>query len=97
MNKETQAFMDIVILAVIGLVFLIAMTLIASSHEWYDKWCCDGKDCGPVEKEPPSTKGGYLINGQIFPFDKVRASKDNRWHVCIWGGKVRCVYAPMSF
>lgn len=96
MNDKTT-FGDMIVLGVVGLVFLIAMTLVAKSHEWYDPYCCNGQDCGPVEKEPTTTKGGYLINGQVFPFSKVRASKDNRFHVCIWGGKVRCVYAPMSF
>jgi len=78
-------------------------------HMWYDKKCCDNKDCAPVIKmvRHPNNTGWIVTTKQTTGFvsdefieKEAKPSKDGQWHACIIMGEfeedkyVRCVYKP---
>ena len=79
-----------------------------ASDAWVDKSisktgerCCDaGKDCHKVPAERVmSHRDGVILpdyNNAVIPGDQIMPSEDGRYWVCIWGGKVRCFFAPYS-
>ena len=69
--------------------------------DWYDKDCCDNRDCRPVAKhdEPEAIMHGnepaYRFHGLIFIRKQFRKSQDERFHVCIRPtGLPLCIYLP---
>jgi hypothetical protein len=88
---------------------LVALLLVASfearhadAHEWFSgkrnaqglPCCSPQRDCRPVEARVVS--GGYLVDGVLIPESEAQPSEDERFHICIWGGKRRCFFAPMT-
>ena len=81
------------------------------AHSWYPKECCHNDDCAPVENVEPivpsgggapqllvTTKRGTTLVPSDFP---MRASKDNRMHICVRGNEygrddVMCLFVPPS-
>lgn len=61
-------------------------------HDWYDADCCNNADCKPIEScsEMEEVKEGVKWNGYLFR--KVRPSKDDKCHVCIFRGIPQCAY-----
>lgn len=82
----------------------------ARGHEWYDPWCCSGKDCERIASESVRpVDGGYVVTvlpGQhpmvtkphtfMVPADKTRTSLDGDYHICLFPTEndMRCFYVP---
>lgn len=74
----------------------------AQAHEWFTgkrnsqglPCCSPQRDCRPVEARVVA--GGYLVDGVLIPESEAQPSEDDRFHICIWGGKRRCFFAPMT-
>lgn len=82
----------------------------ASAHDWYSglrnelgESCCGGSDCGPVPKTTVRiARTGYVVKVRmggvetemLVPFARVRNSIDEDFHACIWGGEIKCFFAP---
>lgn len=66
------------------------------AHSWYDRWCCDERDCAPIAAEQVVvTPQGYRVQDAIVAFGDARVSMDRDYHVCRWpDGSIRCFYAP---
>lgn len=71
---------------------LLGMSALASyvlAHEFYDWWCCDGKDCMEYRGEVEVTKQGYYVPefNQLIPFkdatgvNKYAAEAGTRYNV----------------
>lgn len=100
------------------IVFLCAFKLAvggAHAHSWYDRDCCSHRDCFSVVKMMTRPDGTlFLLNngeqvmvsnyyfGLLQRAGKLRASKDDNWHVCYRDYKfghfnervAECVYSP---
>jgi hypothetical protein len=85
------------------LALAIAVAVVGASkkvkaHSWYDIECCSHHDCKPTAvddlSEQPDGSWKHLPTGLIFARDKVKPSKDNKFHVCIrpHDQKPLCVY-----
>ena len=84
----------------------LAGVIIASpaiAHDWYDKGCCDDRDCHPEQGRVVSTPKGYLVErlGELVPYGskKIRRSQDKRFHTCEYPytydqSTIRCLYVP---
>jgi hypothetical protein len=77
----------------------------AGQPHWYDRSCCDMRDCEPVEEGAvtPLDNGDYFVryhtsNGFIVErlFKRgssgIKQSKDEKDHACAIGSTVVCVY-----
>lgn len=63
----------------------------------YPPECCGNGDCVMVHDASRirTVKGGYLIDGHYFIAHRdTRLSPDGQWHVCIYGGKLYCLFRP---
>lgn len=81
------------------LILLLSLASPALCHDWYDAACCSGKDCAPIRNEfvkPVSTGYAITLGEQVFvvPYQVARPSLDERYHVCVSAGAIRCLYAP---
>jgi len=74
------------------------LSIPALSHSWYDPWCCNDRDCHPVDKELVTARpDGYHVQGydRVVPYSEARPSGDADFHICeIPTGHIRCFYAP---
>ena len=77
---------------------------IASSfgHSWYDASCCSNRDCHPVNAEDvielENGSWKYLPLNIVFTKDKVKPSRDGKFHVC-YGPESHypfCIYILMG-
>ena len=91
-------------------VVLFSFTNLLFAHEWYDKNCCDDRDCKPSpEGSVKVTQQGYLVYPQnglerpvLVPFrdERIKGSADNGYHTCVVSsemskdGWIRCLYVP---
>ena len=80
----------------ISIFFSIFLSTNAYAHSWYDKDCCDIRDCAPVIKRE-KVKGGWVLQTKFgvaflpqrvldMPESKsisIRQSQDLKWHACI--------------
>lgn len=96
-----------IVAALCFVLFLVFYPRPAVSHGWYDVDCCDTKDCAPAPEGAviPSDKG-YRVSmkspitpnwvDELIPYgsDKIRFSRDEKFHVCIPYEAVRCLYVP---
>ncbi len=74
---------------------MLAVTTAASAHSWYDQGCCSDQDCHPIPPDQVQmTPAGYRVNGTVVPYSSARPSLDRDFHICIYAGQVRCLYAP---
>jgi len=86
---------------------LVSATSDAGAHSWYTglhnekgEACCGDRDCGAdlnltdVEGRP----GGFYIKSlnAFVTSDRVKPAveDDGYYHVCFWGGQVRCFFYP---
>lgn len=92
---------------ILALVFTVAATVLAYSHEWYDYDCCDTRDCYPLPgdaiiqensaagnwyAEWISPKTGKHIKGFVAP-NNVRDTQNHQIHGCeTLYGTPRCLY-----
>lgn len=78
-------------------------------HSWYDRDCCDDRDCRPAAPDEVQVNPtGYLVTVTIDGFtaskqfrkdeSAVRMSQDGRYHVCVqrFGQSISfyCLYVP---
>lgn len=81
-------------------IFLVVLGVNAvNSHSWYDPWCCNNTDCGPLKPEQIRvTSEGYHIKEEFFiPHgdERIRVSRDWDYHFCEYPkGEARCFYVP---
>lgn len=73
---------------------------------WYDRSCCDTRDCEPVEAGAIMPEAGgfrvrYLTSDGVvaegfLPFSStgIRPSRDGLEHACAIGARVMCIYLP---
>lgn len=63
-------------LLLLSLLALLSQTAIA--HEFYDPWCCNGRDCKPYTKEVRETPEGYFLPdyGVTIPYRNAAGSRD---------------------
>lgn len=80
------------------------------AHSWYDKDCCDIRDCEPMTEDYLPVEGGMYVlpNGERVSVDKTRPSLDGKFHWCrsiAWAegqkrtlirpaDKPNCLYVP---
>lgn len=50
----------------IAALFLVVVMSAAYSHEWYDKDCCDDKDCTRVERMEFKPNGDTVVYTKMF-------------------------------
>lgn len=76
--------------------------------DWYDRDCCDNRDCHPVDDQKEIEAETYLDQptfrytprdgspSVLFPKNstKWRPSQDERFHVCVFQGMPLCIYIP---
>jgi hypothetical protein len=72
---------------------------VASSHDWYPKECCSGKDCAPLAANQVTrvANGYWIYNRQFWARDKIKQySPDGQYHVCKNPGaeKAHCFFPP---
>jgi hypothetical protein len=91
--------------AILACLLLLASS-VAWAHDFYTgakngigESCCGMNDCFPIPNEEVRlTPRGYavLFNGAFVdvPRSHVLHSPDGRFHKCVWGGEVKCFYAP---
>jgi len=91
----------------LAVLVLLVTTPNAGAHSWYTglhnekgEACCGGTDCGAdldvkdVEERP----GGFYIRSlnTFVTSDRAKPAMedDGYYHVCFWGGQVRCFFYP---
>jgi hypothetical protein len=86
----------LIILAVLAAYFY---PLFVMAHEFYDPWCCDGRDCAPYTGVVETTPEGFFIPefNHLVPYNKARydmpGDDPNEFHLCEYPkGTVRCFY-----
>lgn len=89
---------------VVALCILVALVSGVRAHSWYDPDCCSGNDCQPVQSisfvaSDPASLPVMIVTTSIgtqpvTKETKIRQSKDNQMHACIWYGKLLCLYLP---
>lgn len=92
---------------------LLAAHLVASpvaAHDWYERECCDTRDCAPVPTATIQwTEQGWVIEvpagghpmlrrsrRYLVPDRQTRPSRDGGWHLCIAAGVLLCTYRPQA-
>lgn len=89
--------------AVVLLILLVAVALTqAFGHEAETGWtyppeCCGNNDCEMIHDASRirAVDNGFLIDGHYYIAQRdTRVSPDGRWHVCIFNGKLYCVFRP---
>lgn len=86
--------------------FAATMHTPAQSHGWYERACCDERDCEPLPLDAVTlTPQGYHVryismNGnaidQVVPRARVRPSHDGGYHGCAVATLVICLYVPLD-
>lgn len=102
----TKAFIAGALLAIVLFVGALAFAGKVKAHSWYDKECCDVRDCEPLSPDRVKvTPEGYVTpDGQLVPFGQARVSADKDFHWCKYQKdstkvihpheKRMCFYAP---
>lgn len=94
------------IIAALAFLAVVALAKPARSHSWYDPDCCSDRDCEAVSnvsfvasdpKSPPSMVVTTSFGTKpVTPQTKIRESKDNKLHACIYQERLICLYVPPS-
>jgi hypothetical protein len=91
------------LILVMAVVATGALAARAFAHNWYDPWCCNLRDCGPVPEGTSVLQdedGAWVtFPGQAprrFERASYRPSQDRRVHTCIYQEQNRCLYLPMG-
>jgi hypothetical protein len=85
-------------------VFAALVALLLCAHSWYDAYCCNDKDCFPIDSGTVRVVAeGYMVKlgGQEIydSHNETRPSGDDKFHICLIPPSVgmltvRCFYAP---
>jgi hypothetical protein len=94
------------VILLLALLILLTLARPARSHSWYDADCCSDRDCEPVSgvsfvaSDPTSVPIMVVTTSfgtkPVTPQTKIRESKDNKMHACIYQEKLICLYLPPS-
>ena len=95
--------------AALATLCLCVYTSEAAAHSFYDPWCCNEGDCGPM-RSAREVKGRWHYTNHrgneatVLPgYTRILESKDGLTHACIWNEsgdpskpswKLRCLYVP---
>ena len=75
---------------------LLVAAFLILAHSWYAPECCGDGDCKPVSAdevvELSEGRWKHIPSGSIFQRSQVKPSQDGRFHVCIVGENVYCIY-----
>lgn len=91
------------LIVVASFIILFAMTAPGWSHGWYDRWCCDDKDCAEVIDQQETGHGDIIVTSKhgtvTIPVTMERKpSQDGKFHVCMrrgsWKMVAICYYVP---
>lgn len=78
----------------------------AGAHDFYSgraNWkgesCCGLNDCAAIpDRAVRLLRNGYAVTvGEleaVIPFERALPSPDGRFHACVWGGEIKCLFAP---
>lgn len=60
--------------------------------------CCGKGDCTsyPASSIQISPGGIRFPDGDVIPFNVPAPSADKQYWKCVWGGEVKCVFAPLG-
>lgn len=90
----------------LAVLLMVAAWSVARAHSWYDKSCCDDRDCERLAPEKVRvTPQGYVTpDGELVPFGEARVSADGDYHWCKYQKdstrvihpyrEKKCFYAP---
>lgn len=77
----------------------------AWGHDWYTgtensrgQLCCGGQDCHMLaDSDVKEVAGGYQVKGYArpVPYGELQPSPDGKWHMCFWGGEIKCFFGPL--
>lgn len=71
-----------------------------TQNKWGQRCCDAGKDCHPVAPERVmSHRDGVLLpdyGDTVIPGRDIMPSEDGHYWICVWGGRVRCFFAPWN-
>lgn len=91
------------VLCAVALLAAAVWSCKAHAHEFYDQWCCTGRDCMPAPEGAVTwTPAGWSVSTthEVVPFNDPRiryTPKDQpQFHLCqVPGvGTLRCLYVP---
>ena len=90
---------DLLLGVALAALFFLCVVGGAFAHEFYDPWCCDGRDCAPYKGAVEVRPDGFWIPEfqHLVPFDKARydmpGDDPSEFHLCEYPkGTVRCLY-----
>ncbi len=91
---------------VLAVLAALAACAPAFAHSWYDPICCSERDCEPLpEGAVTQVSGGYHVKytgkmgfnvDVIVPYEKAKASRDEKYHGCATAERFLCLYVPMN-
>ncbi len=60
--------------------------------------CCGKGDCTsyPASNVTVAPNGIRFPDGDLVPFNVPAPSVDKQYWKCVWGGEIKCVFAPMG-
>jgi hypothetical protein len=91
----------------VAAIAIIAMSSLATAHEWHPTECCSNMDCAPVERVEIMPDGFQRLTSRVgttvvpasFPR---RPSSDNQMHICMVryshfdDMRPTCFFVPMN-
>lgn len=91
--------------AAFGAAFLFVGVGNLAAHSWYTgqvnekgENCCNLLDCRQLaDGDVTAVPGGYSVKsmgGLFVPNSRAQPSQDDHYHLCYWGGQVRCFFYP---
>mgnify|MGYP001544802007 CR=1 FL=1 len=104
-------FRDFLLVALIMLIFILAVTLSipAKAHSWYDQECCNDQDCAPAKQVTEVHNGWKVIDSKgaehfvpRYGGPRIKPSRDEKYHICVNEDEigypyVLCLYIPSMF
>lgn len=101
-NRVAYVLMVIAIIVMGAVVYFWPVKVKAHDAEtgWtYPPECCGNNDCEMIHgaSRIRTVDDGFLIDGHYYIAQRdTRLSPDGRWHVCIFNGKLYCVFRPFD-
>lgn len=62
------------------------------------QYCCGNNDCQSFTVDQVKTfpDGYHFPDGDVIAFGKAAPSIDHFYWKCVWGGEIKCVFAPLG-
>lgn len=90
----------LLLVALFALIAWFTLSSPAHGHDWYDRDCCDTRDCHPIDAARVQiVQDGYLLDGKwLYTWGEngLRPSQDGGYSTCdpYPDVKPRCLYVP---